>query len=84
MRADCHMHMILDGVDWKSAIARHKEKPDEAFIRQVLQAYKDLGYQIGDFPVAEQNAREELSLPMYYGMTDAQVSHVIDVLNRFE
>lgn len=40
---DCHMHMILDGVEWKSAIARHKEKPDMAFIRKVLGIYKDLG-----------------------------------------
>ena len=44
MNADCHMHMILDGYEWRSAIARHKEKPDEAFIRQVLQTYQDLGY----------------------------------------
>ena len=44
MRADCHMHMILDGIAWRSAIARHKEKPDEAFIRKVLTIYKDLGY----------------------------------------
>lgn len=44
MRADCHMHMILDGYEWKSAIARHKEKPDEVFIRQVLSKYQELGY----------------------------------------
>ena len=44
MRADCHMHMILDGVEWRSAIARHKEKPDEDFIRRVLKIYQDLGY----------------------------------------
>lgn len=44
MRADCHMHMILDGYEWKSAIARHKERPDEAFIRQVLETYQKLGY----------------------------------------
>ena len=44
MRTDCHMHMILDGVEWRSAIARHKEKPDEDFIRQVLKIYQDLGY----------------------------------------
>ena len=44
MRADCHMHMILDGYEWRSAIARHKEKPDEDFIRQVLKTYQDLGY----------------------------------------
>lgn len=44
MRADCHMHMILDGYEWKSAIARHKERPDEAFIHQVLETYQKLGY----------------------------------------
>ena len=37
------MHMILDGIEWKSAIERHREKPDLAFIRQVLQVYKVLG-----------------------------------------
>lgn len=44
MRADCHMHMILDGYEWRSAIARHREKPDEVFIRQVLSTYQKLGY----------------------------------------
>lgn len=47
------------------------------------QAYRDLGYSVGNFPVAEQNAREELSLPLYYGMTDEQISYVIDVVNQF-
>ena len=46
-------------------------------------AYRDLGCKEGDFPVAEYNAAHELSLPMYYGMTDEQISYVIDVLNRF-
>lgn len=46
-------------------------------------AYADLGYHQGDFPVAEMNASQELSLPMYYGMTDEQIGYVIDRLNRF-
>ena len=46
-------------------------------------AYRDLGYQRGDFPVAEQNAAQELSLPMFYGMTDEQVQYVIDAVNEF-
>ena len=46
-------------------------------------AYRDLGYSEGDFPVAEYNAAHELSLPLYYGMTDEQISYVIDVINRF-
>ena len=44
MYSDCHMHMVLDGVDWKSAIARHREKPDEDFIRKALKAYRDRGF----------------------------------------
>ena len=44
MKADCHMHMVLDGVEWRSAIARHSGAPDEAFIRKTLCIYRDLGY----------------------------------------
>ena len=43
MRADCHMHMILDGVDWKKAIARHSEKPDLEWIRCRLEDYRAAG-----------------------------------------
>ena len=46
------------------------------------EAYRDLGYQKGDFPVAEQNAAQELSLPMFYGMTDEQVQYVINAVNE--
>jgi hypothetical protein len=38
------MHMILDGVAWKAAINRHREAPEEDFIRRVLAAYRDGGY----------------------------------------
>ena len=44
MRADCHMHMVLDGVEWKSAIARHRVTPDVKFIEKTLRTYRDLGY----------------------------------------
>lgn len=44
MKADCHIHMVLDGVDWKQAIARHSICPNEDFIRQTLATYRDLGY----------------------------------------
>ena len=40
MRADCHMHMILDGYEWRSAIARHNPVPDEAWIRDILEIYR--------------------------------------------
>ena len=44
MKADCHIHMVLDGVDWKQAIARHSVCPDEGFIRKTLACYQALGY----------------------------------------
>ena len=44
MKADCHIHMVLDGYNWRTAIARHAEKPDEQFIRQALSKYQELGY----------------------------------------
>ncbi len=44
MKADCHMHMVLDGVEWKAAIARHGNGPCQRFIRQTLRVYADAGY----------------------------------------
>ena len=41
---DCHMHMILDGFDWKAAIARHAQCPDEKWIREILKEYQRLGF----------------------------------------
>jgi len=70
MKADCHMHMILDGYDWKSAIARHKVQPDDDFIRSVLQIYRENGYTYlrdgGDRWGAGARARE---LAKEYGIT---------------
>lgn len=49
-----------------------------------LQAcYADLGYKRGDFPIAEEISDTIISLPMFYGMTQAQVQYVIDVINQF-
>lgn len=44
MKADCHIHAVLDGVDWKNALHRHSQKPDEAFIRGILKTYQSQGY----------------------------------------
>jgi dTDP-4-amino-4,6-dideoxygalactose transaminase len=45
--------------------------------------YASLGYQAGDFPVAEKAARECLSLPIYPELTDRQVQRVTDVIKGF-
>lgn len=47
------------------------------------ECYKDLGFGVGDFPIAEEISKNELSLPMYYGMTDEEISFVIAEINKF-
>ena len=43
MNADCHIHMVLDGENWKQAIARHVHKPDLVWIRRILSLYQSCG-----------------------------------------
>lgn len=43
-------------------------------------AFQNLGYEKGDFPQAEQLCQEILSLPMYPGLTFAQVERVVTCL----
>jgi dTDP-4-amino-4,6-dideoxygalactose transaminase len=43
----------------------------------ILSFYKNNGYNIQDFPVAYDNYAREISLPVYYGLTDEQVERVI-------
>lgn len=45
--------------------------------------YKDLGITQGMLPIAEEISATQLSLPMFYGMTDEQIEYVIDCLNKF-
>ena len=47
------------------------------------ECYKDLGIAQGCLPIAEQISATELSLPLYYGMTDEQIRFVIDSVNSF-
>lgn len=46
-------------------------------------AYKELNIPQGSLPIAEEISATELSLPMYYGMTEEQVDYVIEALNHF-
>ena len=47
------------------------------------QAYAELQISEGTLPIAEEISRTVLSIPMYYGMTEAQVDYVIEKLNKF-
>ena len=46
----------------------------------LLSAYKERGYQMSDYPVAEKNWESEISLPVYYTLTDENVTQVIEAV----
>ena len=44
MYCDCHIHMVLDGRDWKAAIAAHQNGPADNIIRSRLEEYRRQGF----------------------------------------
>lgn len=60
------------------ASGRHYPEPVH-----LTEAYASLGYRAGAFPIAERLAREGLSLPIFPGITDAQISAVADGVAEF-
>lgn len=73
-RAELEKHLNENG------IGTNKHYPIPMHLQD---CYKDLGFHKGDFPIAEEISETELSLPMYYGMTDAEVQYVIETVNCF-
>lgn len=67
-------HLATRGI----ASGRHYPEPPH-----LSRAYADLGYRAGAFPVAEALAREALSLPLYPGITEAQLEAVIEGVRSF-
>jgi dTDP-4-amino-4,6-dideoxygalactose transaminase len=49
----------------------------------LLEAWKELNHQPGDFPVSERVAAEELSLPMFPELTLAQIETVASAIRGF-
>lgn len=47
------------------------------------ECYQDLGYKNGDYPVAERLAKEEVSIPLWVGMSEKEIEQVIEALNTF-
>lgn len=45
--------------------------------------YSYLGLKQGDLPIAEEISSTELSLPMFYGMTNDEIWYVVESLNAF-
>lgn len=64
-----------------AGISTNKHYPIPMYLQG---CYADLGFKKGDYPIAEEISETELSIPMYYGMTDEEVQYVIDRMNEFK
>jgi dTDP-3-amino-3,4,6-trideoxy-alpha-D-glucose transaminase len=67
-------HLAAVGI----ASARHYPTPPH-----LTAAYASLGFRRGEFPVAEALADEGLSLPIFPGMTEAQLESVVGAATEF-
>lgn len=64
----------------KSGISTNKHYPIPIHQQE---AYARMNIAKGELPVSEEISRTECSLPMYYGMTEEEITYVIEKLNAF-
>lgn len=82
-------HIFAVMVEDREAFCAHLDKHGVAhqchypFAMHQHKAYEDLGYKQGDFPIAEYNAAHEVSLPLYYGMSENEIDLVLSAINSF-
>ncbi len=76
----CFERDSLEGFLKEKGIYTNKHYPIPIHLQD---CYKEFKYTRGDFPLAEEISSTELSLPMYYGMTDEEIDYVIDAVNEF-
>ncbi|MDD4544956.1 MAG: DegT/DnrJ/EryC1/StrS family aminotransferase, partial [Bacteroidales bacterium] len=43
----------------------------------MLTLFKEMGYKIEDYPVAFENYKREISLPIYPQLTDIQIDYIV-------
>lgn len=76
----CNEREKLEEYLKEKGIGTNKHYPIPIHLQE---CYSDLNYSRGAFPIAEEISETELSLPMYYGMTDEEIYYVIDSINTF-
>lgn len=87
--ADCTWHQYVVRAQWRDALmAWLREGGVGTLVHYPVppylsEAYADLGLRRGAYPLAERQADEVLSLPMYNGMTDAEQRYVIERVRAF-
>lgn len=73
-RDGLYEHLLKSGVD---------AKIHYPFPLHLQEASKHLGYKLGDFPVAEAQAKNIISLPAHQHLTDEEVNYTIEAVRKF-
>lgn len=87
--AECVWHIFALRCQQRDALEQHLAKHEIGTVKHypipmhLQPCYQELGLSKGSLPIAERISSEELSIPMYYGMTPDQVSWVIEAVNSF-
>lgn len=76
----CERREELEKLLAEKGIGTNKHYPISIHLQE---CYKDLNIKKGELPIAEEISKTELSLPLYYGMTDEEIGYVIDCINSF-
>lgn len=77
----CDRRLELEKFLSEKGIGTNKHYPIPIHAQE---CYKDLGIGLGELPIAEKISETELSLPLFYGMTDEEIDYVIECINSFK
>lgn len=77
----CNRRDALETYLNENGIGTNKHYPTPIHLQK---CYDNLGIRCGELPVAEEISATELSIPMYYGMGEDEVTYVIEKINRFQ
>lgn len=76
----CKRRTELESFLNDAGIGTNKHYPIPIHLQE---CYGELRHKEGDFPIAEEISKTELSIPMYYGMKDEEIQYVIERINEF-
>ena len=83
-------HLFVVQVENREKLIKYLEKNNIGSLvhypipPHLSEAYEKLGYKEGSLPITEKYAKTVLSLPLYNGMIDKEISFVIDTINKFD
>ncbi len=83
-------HLYVIRTEKRNALAEHLKKNGIGSLihypvpPHLQEAYRELGYKKGDFPIAEKIAETCLSLPIYPGIEKDEVDKVVNIISDFK